>query len=67
MFNIWSNIRDNIMNKLIRFCLRHCCLHSLTCRMCIHKMNKGEIKYYLNEYDEAEKYWKEHKNPFKIF
>jgi hypothetical protein len=58
-------MKDTILNKVIRFCLRRCCVDALTARMVIHKLSKGEVRYYLNEYDEVETYWKEHKNPFK--
>ena len=51
-------MKDTILNAIIRWCAQRCCLDSYTCRMVIHKMSKGEIKYYFDEYDEAEAYWK---------
>lgn len=58
-------MKDIILNKIIRFCFRRYWLDSCTARMAIHKLSKGEIAYLLNEYDEAQKYWETHKNPFK--
>jgi len=60
-------MKDTILNKVIRFCLRRCCVDASTARMAIHKLSKGEVRYYLDEYDETEAYWKEHKNPFKRY
>jgi hypothetical protein len=60
-------MKDIILNKIIRFCLRRCCVDAVTARMAIHKLSKGEVQYYLDEYDEAETYWKTHKNPFKRY
>lgn len=57
-------MKNTILNKIIRFCLRHCCVYASTARMAIHKLSKGEVQYYLDEYDEAEAYWKTHKSPF---
>ena len=51
-------MKDTILNKIIRFCLRRCNMDAATRRMFIHKMSKGEIEMYLEEYDKVEEYWK---------
>lgn len=48
-------MKDTILNAIIRWCSRRCCFDSRTARMVIHKMSKGEVQYYLDEYDA---YWK---------
>lgn len=58
-------MKDTILNKIIRFCFRRCCLDACTTRMAIHKLSKGEVSLLLKEYDETQKYWETHQNPFK--
>ncbi len=38
MYEWYMEIRDKICNKLIRFLLRHCAIHSLTLRECMNKV-----------------------------
>lgn len=38
MYEWYMEIRDRICNKLIRFLLRHCAIHSLTLRECMNKV-----------------------------
>jgi hypothetical protein len=60
----FRDLRSEYRNRLIRHCLRHICLDSGTARMMVHKLSKGEIQYYLAEYDECEAYWQKHGSPF---
>ena len=60
------DIRCNFCNRLIQYCLRHTHVDSGTARMMIHKLSKGEIQYYLAEYDEWEDYyWRKNTSPFE--
>lgn len=52
-------IRCNFYNRLIQHCLRHTYVYSGTARMMIHKLSKGEVQFYLAEYDKDEEdYWR---------
>lgn len=46
-------MKDIILNSILHFCLRHCYIDSLTARMVIHKLSKGEVQYYLDELEES--------------
>lgn len=58
-------MKNTILNKIIRFCLRRCCIDTMTATMAIHQLSQGEIQCYLNEYEKTRAYWKTHKNPYK--
>ena len=60
----FHDLRSDFYNRLIQHCLRHMCVYSGTARMMVHKLSKGEIQYYLTEYDKDEEYWQEHGSPF---
>lgn len=60
-------MKDTILNRIIRFCFRRCCMDAMTARMAIHKLSKGTVQNYLDEYDETETYWQTHKDPFERY
>lgn len=57
MYDWYLTKRDDLVNWIIRFLLKHCCLHASTIRMFMAKVPPVELKIYSGEF------WKNIKTP----
>lgn len=48
-------LKDNILNKLIRFLLKHCYLYSPTVHAFVRKIPYEELKWYVDEWKKYNK------------
>ena len=49
MYEIYLDVRDNVVNRLIRFLLKHCGLHAGTIRAFVKKTSFSELEIMNNE------------------
>ena len=56
MYEWYLDKRDDFINMVIRFLLKHCGLHAPTVRLFITKVSPLVLKLY------SEEYWKKEKN-----